>query len=231
MKKLVEGFLRSALFLIVVIAAYTGMRRNEILALRWSDFDMSEKTLRVRRALEQTKGNLGFKPPKTKRGIRDIDLEDRLVELLSAEQKRFLKIKAGIVDNSASVDLSLLKLSDEALIFPSFARPKSDLSQPRDPRAVTRAFTKLAGKLGFPDLRFHDLPWQPRHPASASRGPHRRCCAPPGTRPLHAVEVLREGDRHRQRPDHQGARGHGDAIERSQNDFGTTIGTKAVAAS
>ncbi|WGS23370.1 site-specific integrase [Bradyrhizobium sp. ISRA464] len=157
MKKLVEGFRRSALFLIVAIAAYTGMRRNEILALRWSDLDTEKKILRVRRALEQTKGNIGFKPPKTKRGIRDIDIEERLVELLSAERDRFLRLKAGIVDNSGAVDLSLLKLADDALIFPSFAGPKSDFTRPRDPRAVTRAFTKLAGKLGFPGLRFHDL--------------------------------------------------------------------------
>jgi integrase len=61
------------------------------------------------------------------------------------------------VDNSIAVDLSLLKLADEALLFPSFAGAKSDLTRPRDPRAVTRGFTKLAGKLGFPELRFHDL--------------------------------------------------------------------------
>ncbi|WP_439409754.1 tyrosine-type recombinase/integrase [Bradyrhizobium sp. DASA03076] len=157
MKKLVEGFRRSALFLIVAIAAYTGMRRNEILALRWNDLDVTDRTLRIRRALEQTKGHIGFKPPKTKRGIRDIDIEQRLVDLLIAERERYLRLKAGIVDNSAQVDLSLLKLPEEALIFPSFAGPKSDFTRPRDPRAVTRAFTKLADKVGFPGLRFHDL--------------------------------------------------------------------------
>jgi integrase len=55
------------------------------------------------------------------------------------------------------VDLSLLKLSENALIFPSFAGPRSDFSRPRDPRAVTRGFTKRAAKLGHADLRFHDL--------------------------------------------------------------------------
>jgi integrase len=157
LKKLVEGFRGSALFLIVAVAAYTGMRRNEILALRWSDFDISAKILRVRRAIEQTKGNIRFKPPKTKRGIRDIVIDDGLADMLLAEREKFLKLKAGIVDGIAPVDLSLLKLPEDALIFPSFAGARSDFSRPRDPRAVTRGFTKRAAKLGHPDLRFHDL--------------------------------------------------------------------------
>lgn len=157
LKKLVEGFRGSALFLIVAVAAYTGMRRNEILALRWSDFDILAKIVRVRRAIEQTKGNIRFKPPKTKRGIRDIVIDDGLADMLLAEREKFLKLKAGIVDGTAAVDLSLLKLPEDALIFPSFAGARSDFSRPRDPRAVTGGFTKRAAKLGHPDLRFHDL--------------------------------------------------------------------------
>lgn len=41
---LVQGFKGSALFPIVAVAAYTGARRNEILALRWSDLDEAKRT-------------------------------------------------------------------------------------------------------------------------------------------------------------------------------------------
>ena len=157
LKKLVEGFRGSALYLIVAVAANTGLRRNEILALRWSDFDISTKILHVRRAIEQTKGHIGFKPPKTKRGIRDIVIDDGLVDLLRAERDKFLRLKAGIPQDGTPVDLSLLKLPQDALVFPSFAGPRSDFSRPRDPRAVTRGFAKRAAKLGNADLRFHDL--------------------------------------------------------------------------
>ena len=69
LRKLVDGFRGSVLFPIVAIAALTGARRNEILALRWGDFDPANKTLRIERALEETKeAGLSFKPPKTKRG-------------------------------------------------------------------------------------------------------------------------------------------------------------------
>jgi integrase len=159
LKKLVEGFRGSALFLIVAVAAYTGMRRNEILALRWCDVDIPEKILHVRRAIEQLKGkgNNRFKAPKTARGIRDVVIDDGLAHMLRAEREKFLRLKAGITEDGPPVDLSLLKMPKDALIFPSFAGPRSDFSRPRDPRAVTRGFTKLAAKLGHPDLRFHDL--------------------------------------------------------------------------
>src|SRR5207344_2066356 len=67
LRKLVDGFAGSPLFLIVALAAYTGMRRKKFLP--WSDFDAAGKVLYVRRAVEQTKAGIGFKPPKTKRGL------------------------------------------------------------------------------------------------------------------------------------------------------------------
>ena len=57
LSSLVQGFKKSALFPIVAVAAYTGARRGEILALRWTDFDPIAKTLRIERAVEETKAN------------------------------------------------------------------------------------------------------------------------------------------------------------------------------
>jgi integrase len=154
--RLVNGFRTSPLFLIVAVAAYTGMRRNEVLALRWTDLSATEKTLRVERPIEQTKGHIGFKQPKTKRGTRSIVIDDNLLELLRREREKYLRLVAGIPDGS-SVDLSLMRLPDEALMFPSPSGAWIDLIQPRDPHAVARGFVKRARKLGFAGLRFHDL--------------------------------------------------------------------------
>ena len=60
LRKLIEGFRGSVLFPIIATAALTGARRNEILALRCIDFDVANKTLRVERALEETKAGLSF---------------------------------------------------------------------------------------------------------------------------------------------------------------------------
>jgi integrase len=133
LRKLIDGFRGSVLFPIVATAALTGARRNEILALRWADFDPANRTLRIERALEETKeAGLYFKPPKTKRGTRTITIDDDLVALLTAEREKHLRIMAG-VSESAAVDLSLVRLPEGALMFPSPAGAKFDFTRPRDP--------------------------------------------------------------------------------------------------
>jgi integrase len=130
------------------------MRRGEILALRWTDFDPAAKTLRIERALEYTVGHeLEFKAPKSERGRRTIAIDDFLIELLRKEREKYLRIVAG-VPAGAAVDLLLVRLADEALVFPS---PEGDLSLPRHPDPITKQFRLRAIKLGFPGLRFHDL--------------------------------------------------------------------------
>jgi integrase len=156
LSRLVEGFRTSPLHLFIATAAYTGMRRNEVLALRWSDFDEAGKTLKVARAIERTKaGGITFKAPKTKRGLRSVVIDDNLLRLLCAERDRHLRLIAGVPDGS-QVDLRIIKIPPEALIFPSPAGG-FDLAQPRDPHAVTHGFIRRARKLGFAQLRLHDL--------------------------------------------------------------------------
>ncbi|SRR5579885_352078 len=156
---LLNGFRGSVLFPIIATAAYTGARRNEILALRWVDVDIATKTLRIARALEETKANgLRYKEPKTERGRRSIAIDDGLVELLRGEQEKHKRIVAGVPDGAA-IDLSLVKLPPDALVFPSppAAGQDWDFTRARDPRNVTKEFIRKARKLGFAKLRFHDL--------------------------------------------------------------------------
>src|SRR5262249_28013 len=77
LQTLIEGFKGSVLFPIVALAAFTGARRNEILALQWDDLDFAKKTLAIERAVDQVHGQpLALKPPKTARGKRTITLDD-----------------------------------------------------------------------------------------------------------------------------------------------------------
>src|SRR5262249_21730281 len=106
--ELVAGFKESVIYPIVFVAASTGMRRNEILALRWSDLSFETKTITISRAVEETKKHgRGTKEPKTSRGTRTITIDDALLELLAAERERHLRLVAGIPDG-ATVNLSLI---------------------------------------------------------------------------------------------------------------------------
>jgi len=122
LRALVSGFRNSVLYPIVAVAAFTGSRRGEILALRWCDLDVQAKTLRIERAVEQIGTTLALKDPKTARGKRTIVIDDDLVSLLVAEREKHLRIVAGVPDGVA-VDLSLVKLPDGALMFPRMPLP------------------------------------------------------------------------------------------------------------
>ncbi len=142
-----------------LLDAATGPRRNEILAFRWIDLDVEKKTLRVERALEVTKKfGVRYKPPKTARGLRTIALDDATIAMLLKEKERHLRILAGVPD-SADVDLSLVRLPEDALMFPNVPAAGEEFSftTPRNPRNFIKEFARRAALLGFSELRFHDL--------------------------------------------------------------------------
>jgi len=151
---LVEGFRGSTLFDLTFLVAFTGMRREEVLALRWSDFDPAAKTLKIERALTYTpKHGLEFKVPKSKRSRRTVTIDDTLVALLLRMREPYQRMVAGAPDG-ADVDLSLVRIPDDWLVFPA---PAGEPHQPRHLDAVTKQFTKRAKKiLGF-KFRLHDL--------------------------------------------------------------------------
>jgi integrase len=156
---LITGFRSSTIFHIVALAAATGARRNEILALRWTDLDAGQKTLRIERAWEPTKKfGLRLKAPKTARGLRTIDMDDAAVSMLIRLRETHLRLSAGIPDG-VDVDLSLIRLPATALIFPNPPEPGADFSftSPRIPRSVSQAFARRAGSIGFGRIRLHDL--------------------------------------------------------------------------
>lgn len=63
-----------------LVIANTGMRRGEVLALRWSDVDLKAKRIRIRRAADSTRRN-AVKGTKTG-SARPVDIDDATVEAL-----------------------------------------------------------------------------------------------------------------------------------------------------
>jgi integrase len=72
------------LYLPVLVGVTTGMRRGEILGLRWSDIDLKAGKLTVNQSPERLGGKTAFKPPKTAGSRRTITLPALTVEALSA---------------------------------------------------------------------------------------------------------------------------------------------------
>jgi integrase len=134
--------LRGHLHVIATLALATGMRRGELLALRWQDVDLDAGVGRVERSLEQTRSGLRFKAPKTKHGRRSITLPSAAVAELRAHRK---------AQQEQRLALGLGKVPDDALVFPA-----SD-GQPRKPNALTNewiiATTAIGRRLSLHALR------------------------------------------------------------------------------
>jgi integrase len=128
-----------------ITSLFTGLRRGELLALRWNrvDLDSADKRIEVRETLEETKtGGVRFKVPKTKNSTRDISLPDIVVEALRDHRKQQLEMRFA---------LGLGKLPDDALLF-----PKLDGS-PQSPRAFSKQWEDVATSIGLPEITFHAL--------------------------------------------------------------------------
>jgi integrase len=74
-------------YVFFMIAYYTGARKGEINALKWSDIDGN--TIMIRRSIAQKlKGGDRETPPKNRSSIRDIQMPLPLIEILSAHKER-----------------------------------------------------------------------------------------------------------------------------------------------
>jgi integrase len=86
------------LYIPTLVAASTGLRRGEVLGLRWRDIDFTKGTLQVTQAVEVVGGKLGVKPPKTERSARTIKLPSSLAPELERHRKEQLeqRLKLGL---------------------------------------------------------------------------------------------------------------------------------------
>jgi integrase len=91
-----RGLEGHALRPIASLALSTGMRRGELLGLQWADVELDRAVLRVERSVEETKAGLRVKPPKTKRGRRNISLPPDAVAMLRDHRKRQIELRLAL---------------------------------------------------------------------------------------------------------------------------------------
>jgi integrase len=127
-----------------VLGVTTGMRRGELLGLKWTDVDLENGRLSIRRALTRTDEGkyVALTEPKTKGSRRTVKLTQRAVQALRSHLERQL------VEIEAAGDL----YGDDGLVFATEAGTPINPSNLRQ-----RSFTPLLKRSSLPHIRFHDL--------------------------------------------------------------------------
>jgi integrase len=139
--KLLNAAKGKRLYMPVLLAVTTGLRRGEILGLKWSDIDLQDGTLAVRRSLEQTSVKIAFKEPKSARSRRMVDLPQLTADALKwhrSDQARE-RLRAG----AAYQELNLVCCMADGSLW--------------QPTSLTHSFVALVHGIKLPRIRFHDL--------------------------------------------------------------------------
>ncbi|QJD85982.1 site-specific integrase [Cohnella herbarum] len=139
-----EFTMNSRYHIIFLLAATTGMRRGEVLGVKWEDIDLTTGRLCVRRSY--TRGVVGhiFQEPKTVAGIRTIALPQQTVEALK-------KHRLGLEEDRKKAEKNGTEYNDHGLVV------QTRNGFPVSPYFLESRWLDLLRKSGLPKIRLHDL--------------------------------------------------------------------------
>ena len=127
-----------------------GLRRGEVLGLRWSDIDLTAKTLTVSQSRVLVEYKVRLEEPKSRNGHRTLPLDDVLVEALTALRKRQLadSAAAGATYQAAMASIDWYQ-GGEYLIT-------DELGMPVHPEWYSDEFGRLLKRAGLRRITLHD---------------------------------------------------------------------------
>lgn len=121
------------------LAAHTGMRRGEVLGLRWQDLDLDAGRLSVRQALDEVAYVVHMSDVKTDTGRRTIDIDPGTVDVLKAWRIERAGERGGVEPRS-----------DEL----AFSKPDGSWIHPQ---SFSQVLDRKVAKLDVPTISLHDL--------------------------------------------------------------------------
>lgn len=129
------------MYLPILLCVTVGLRRGELLALRWDNIDFKNSILQVRSNMVRGEKDFVIKSPKTEAGVRDIRLGDEVMSVLREERKRYL-------EDALTQGIGFQNLN--------FVIRQSDGS-PIRPDSMSRKWRRFLEDKKLPSIRFHDL--------------------------------------------------------------------------
>ena len=127
------------LYMPVLLAVSTGMRRGEVLGLCWRDIDFDCATLQVSQVVELVGGTASLKEPKTERSKRTIALPEIVITALGAHRAE------------QAADCLRLGCGRFELVFPTWD------GRLQNPNNFSKRFADAVVAAKLPQLTFHGL--------------------------------------------------------------------------
>jgi integrase len=150
-KELLQKLRGHSYYSIAALGLATGMRRGELLALRWKDVDLEGAHVRVEQSLEQTNDGLRFKEPKTRHGRRRISLPAALVTELRGHRK---------AQQEERLKLGLGREPEEGLVFRRL-EPRTGTFTPIPPDSASSDWRRIVVVKKLPKVSMHA--WRHTH--------------------------------------------------------------------
>ena len=126
----------------ILVAAATGARRSELVALRWSDVDFEDATIEISRAIVIAKNGTVEKDTKT-HASRRVSLDLQTIAALSEHRERM----------TSRAEACGVGLAATCFVFSN----APDCGTPWFPASVSRSFKRLCDAEGLTNIRLHDL--------------------------------------------------------------------------
>ena len=146
-QQILDAFKGHELYPIVYMTLFYGLRRSEIIGLKWENIDFDNNTFEIKSTIVRIKSFIHSDTPKT-------DDSNAVFELLPEFRDILLKLKAQAEENK-----KLLGSAYKDYGY-AFSRPNGEFYRPD---YISNKFSAVLEKAGLPHMRFHDL----RHSAAS----------------------------------------------------------------
>jgi len=140
-KELIQKCYESDIYIAIILAISRGLRRNEILALRWQDIDFKKKILNVENSIYWKSGKWTLSKTKSEKSKRLIPLSPKLLTELKIQKQKQLKYKELFWNEYYKSDF-ICTYKDGSLIQPG---------------SFSNIFIRLLSEFNLRRIRFHDL--------------------------------------------------------------------------
>ena len=141
-EQLIEHSKEDPLEIVILLAVFYGLRRSEVLGLKWSAIDFANKTISIKHTVVKT-DNVIHKRDRTKNDASNatFPMPDRIISALKQWQTRQLGLKALQPKDFPEIEY-VCTYDDGRLLSPDY---------------ISQHFVILLNKIGLPRIRFHDL--------------------------------------------------------------------------